>query len=156
MPRKKTEGRYVTPACGSGFHVCALSNCICFRHSRQGHAAPGVICYLYLIASVELRDQHRALCRSSQRRLQRRHHRVSQENDVVDALISSVWSRQAQAASLPVRGALTSWWVPVSLLRKSSVSVPKAAKVEAQGSGGLPQGHAREKGNFCVLSSGGL
>ena len=35
--------------------------------------------------SVELRDGHRALGRSTQRRLQCRHHRVSLENEVVDA-----------------------------------------------------------------------
>ena len=46
-------------------------------------------------------DEHRALGRPTQRRLERRHHRVSLENEVVDALKYLAGSRQAQAASLP-------------------------------------------------------
>ena len=53
------------------------------------------------IPSVELRDEHRALGRSAQRWLQRRHHLVSLENEVVDALNSLAESRQARAAFLP-------------------------------------------------------
>ena len=51
-----------------------------------------------LFPSGDLHDGHRALGRSSRRRLQRRLHRTSFENEVVDALTSLAGSRQAQAA----------------------------------------------------------
>ena len=54
------------------------------------------------LASIELCDEHRALDRSIRRRLQRRHHHVSLEKEVVDALNSLTGSRQAQTASLPI------------------------------------------------------
>ena len=51
--------------------------------------------------SVRLHDGHRARGRSVQRRFQRRLHRTSLENEVVDALNSLAGIRQAQAASRP-------------------------------------------------------
>ena len=53
------------------------------------------------LPSVELRDALRALGRATGRRLQRRHHRVSLENDVVDAQFVG-GEPAAQAASHPV------------------------------------------------------
>ena len=128
--------------------------------------------------SVELRDGHRTHGRSTQCRVQRRHHRVSLPVTVAQSCsLKAVADAVAHAGpvpegigwpgaiselrvargytdtpvhlapldvgalGLPSRGALTSWWVPVSLSRLS--------KVEAQWSSGLSQGYVDPRVGKC-------
>ena len=57
------------------------------------------------LASVELRDEHRALGRSTQRRLQRRHHSVSLENEFpFQSLMTQSCSVQAVADAVAHAG----------------------------------------------------
>ena len=104
--RRKTGSACVwvrlrSPCLASSLCVCALSLFKCLQHPRLRRwcAAPHAICCLSLCPFGRVDDGHRALGRSTRRRLQRRLHRIFLENEVVDPLISFAESRQAQAAS---------------------------------------------------------
>ena len=97
-----------TPACGSSCaHPVSFAHFTCavallvivfnFLFRAITRRAARDLLPLTHLALVELRDERRALGHSAQRRLQRRHHRASKENEVVDVPNSLAGSRQAQA-----------------------------------------------------------